>query len=165
MEDLILMPMDISNFDEAKMMMEASFEFSMKDLPDDLPDIIDPQDDDDTYPSIDGVLDNPKATPLVFYKGNKMVGGAVLAINDDNNNSLDILFVNPDLIDNGIGYKAWLEIEKRYPQTKTWNTVTPTCLMRNVFFYVNKCGFHIIKVDIEDEKKGESMFVFQKTMK
>lgn len=158
MKELNIVPMNISNFEEAKMIMEKSFADTMKEIPDN----IDANDDDKDVPTLDGILDTPEATPLVFYLRKKMVGGAVLIINDDNNNILDLLFVASDCLDIGIGYKAWLEIEKRYPQTKTWNTITPTCLMRNVNFYVNKCGFHIIKVD--NPKSDEAMFVFQKIM-
>ena len=82
---------------------------------------------------------------------------------DVDNNILTLLFVDPTCFDKGIGYQAWLEIEKRYPQTKTWTTETPTFLMKNVTFYVNKCGFHIIRVN--DPKKDDSMYVFQKIMK
>jgi hypothetical protein len=91
-----------------------------------------------------------------------MIGGAVVIINDDNNNILDLLFIDLNYLDKGIGHKAWLEIEKKYPQTKTWTTVTPPCLMRNVHFYVNKCGFNIIRID--DPKSPDAMFVFQKVM-
>jgi hypothetical protein len=55
-----------------------------------------------------------------------------------------------------------MEIEKRYPQTKTWTTETPTILKKNVAFYVNKCGFHVIRVN--NPKSDEAMFLFQKTM-
>lgn len=151
--------MNPSNFDEAKRMMEKSFAASMHDFPDKFGANHDPEE----LPSLDGTLEKSEETPLVFYQEDTMVGGAVLTINDDNNNILSLLFIDSNLLDRGIGYRAWLEIEKRYPQTKTWTTITPPCVMRNVYFYVNKCGFHIIRVD--DHKSDESMFVFQKVMK
>ena len=34
-----------------------------------------------------------------------------------------------------------------YPNTKVWNTETPIFSRRNDNFYVNKCGFHIVKIE------------------
>jgi hypothetical protein len=150
--------MDSDNFDEAKSIMEKTFTASVSDLPENFG----VAHDDGDIPSIDGILEKSEATPLVFYQGERMIGGAVVIINDDNNNTLDLLFIDLNYLDKGIGYKAWLEIEKKYPQTKTWTTVTPPSLIRNVYFYVNKCGFKIIRID--DPKSPDAMFVFQKDM-
>ncbi|MHC1760906.1 MAG: GNAT family N-acetyltransferase [Negativicutes bacterium] len=154
-------PMDQSNFKEAKIIMEKSFNSNMNKFPKDIE--VSDTEGKDEGPTLDGVLGNPEATPLVFCLNGKIVGGAVLLIKEDHNNTLDILFVDPGNLDKGIGYRAWQEIEKEYPDTVTWNTITPTCLMRNVCFYVNKCGFHIVKVEKADHDVG--MFVFQKTIK
>ncbi|MFA4861308.1 GNAT family N-acetyltransferase [Methanoregula sp.] len=159
MSEISVVPMNAENFDAAKKMMEISFATTMEDLPKNS----DANNHDCDLPSIDGILERPEETPLLFYQEGKMVGGAVLIVNADNNNILTLLFVDPACFDKGIGYQAWLEIEKRYPQTKTWTTETPTFLKKNVTFYVNKCGFHIISV--KDPKNDESMFLFQKIMK
>ena len=58
---------------------------------------------------------------------------------------LDLLFVSPNVHSKGIGYAAWCEIEKMYPQVKLWGTVTPYFEQRNIHFYVNRCGFHIVE--------------------
>jgi len=159
MNGITVVPMTIENFDEAKSRMEKSFATTMEDLPKNGG----AEDHAIELPSIDGVLEKVEETPLCFYQDGKIVGGAVLILNDDNNNVLLLLFIDSKNLDKGIGYKAWLEIEKRYPQTKTWTTETPPCLMRNIHFYVNKCGFHIIRVK-DPKKEEEAMFVFQKTM-
>jgi len=158
-QTLTLLPMNSGNFDEAKRMMERSFASTMDDVPEHSGSNIGPDD----LPSIDGVLEDKQATPLVFYLEAKMVGGAVVILKEDYNNELNLLFVDQDHLDKGIGYRAWVEIEKKFPETKTWTTVTPPCLMRNVYFYVNKCGFHIIRID--GPKTDDPMFVFQKVMK
>ena len=159
MREIIIVPMNPDNFDEAKKMMRRSFATTMEDLPKDRG----ANDHDTDLPSIDGILERPEETPLLFYQDGKMVGGAVLSIQGDNNNILTLLFVDPTCFDKGIGHRAWREIEKRYPRTKTWTTETPTFLLKNVTFYVNKCGFHI--TGVKDPKQDESMFVFQKIMK
>ena len=40
---------------------------------------------------------------------------------------------------------TWEEIEKKYPDTKVWETHTPYFEKRNIHFYVNKCGFKIVE--------------------
>jgi catechol 2,3-dioxygenase-like lactoylglutathione lyase family enzyme len=62
------------------------------------------------------------------------------------------------------------------PDTKVWETCTPYFEKRNIHFYVNKCGFHIVKFINEKNFEpdmpedfigdgGEGIFVFEKTMK
>ena len=76
----------------------------------------------------------------------EFAGGAVVKIcPDTNKNELSLLFVKVDNHSKGIGLKAWQAIEKLYPATKIWETVTPYFEKRNIHFYVNKCGFHIVE--------------------
>ena len=58
---------------------------------------------------------------------------------------MELLFVSPRVHSKGIGYAAWCEIERMYPQVKVWETVTPYFEKRNIHFYVNRCGFHIVE--------------------
>lgn len=111
----------------------------------------------------------------VAYKAiinNEIVGGAVVVINEETQiNSLHILFVKNGIQSKGIGKMIWDEIEKRYPDTKIWKTCTPYFDKRNIYFYVNKCGFHIVEYirNVDEEgfigDGGEGMFEFRKYMK
>ena len=74
----------------------------------------------------------------------EVVGGAVVRVNGDKGD-LDLLFVSPHIHSKGIGYAAWCEIEQMYPQVKVWETVTPYFEKRNIHFYINRCGFHIVE--------------------
>ena len=105
----------------------------------------------------------------------KIVGGVVVMIDGKtNHNHLELLFVSPNCHSKGIGYKAWQEIEKLYPNTVVWETFTPYFETRNIHFYVNKCGFHIVEYynnhhkDPNDPETGEDdmdgMFRFEKRM-
>lgn len=64
-----------------------------------------------------------------------------------------------------------------YPETKIWETHTPYYDKRNIHFYVNKCGFHIVeffnpshkdpnvndnKVGGLDKESGQYFFRFEK---
>ncbi len=42
-------------------------------------------------------------------------------------------------------YAAWCEVEKLHPEVTLWETVTPYFEKRNIHFYVNRCGFHIVE--------------------
>lgn len=81
----------------------------------------------------------------VVWEG-QPVGGAVLSINcETHHNSLDLFFISAKYHGQGIGQAAWKAIERQYPETLVWNTVTPYFEKRNIHFYVNKCGFKIIE--------------------
>ena len=112
----------------------------------------------------------------------RVVGGVVLKIDEvTQRNHLDLLFVTPNAHSKGIGYAAWQEVERLYPETEVWETCTPYFETRNIHFYVNKCGFHIVEFfnvhhpDLHDPETGEEnnyegedfdgMFRFEKRMK
>ena len=120
-------------------------------------------------------------TAFVIRKDGKMVGGLVLKIDEaTQHNELELLFVHPRAHSKGIGYAAWQEVERLYPDTKVWETCTPYFETRNIHFYVNKCGFHIVEFfnshhpDPHDPETGEEnnyegedfdgMFRFEKRM-
>ena len=110
--------------------------------------------------------------------GDKKVGGAVIRI-DGTRGDLDLLFTSPEVHSKGIGYAAWCEIERLHPEVEVWATVTPYFETRNIHFYVNRCGFHIVeyynryhKDPSEHGEAGEcmqdsmdGMFRFEKRMK
>ncbi|MBR5057723.1 MAG: GNAT family N-acetyltransferase [Clostridiales bacterium] len=79
----------------------------------------------------------------IFCDG-KPVGGAVIKV-DGERGDLELLFVSPHVHSKGIGYAAWCEIEKLHPEVNVWETVTPYFEKRNIHFYVNRCGFHIVE--------------------
>lgn len=72
------------------------------------------------------------------------VGGLVLRV-DGSKGNLDLLFVSPRIHSKGVGTAAWSEVEKLYPEVNVWETCTPYFEKRNIHFYVNRCGFHIVE--------------------
>ena len=105
------------------------------------------------------------------------VGGVVIKA-DGEHGELDLLFVKPNVHSKGIGYAAWCAVERLHPEVKVWETVTPYFEKRNIHFYVNRCGFHIVEFynsyhpdpnDPEmseriDEQFPDGMFRFEKVM-
>ena len=111
----------------------------------------------------------------------EIVGGLVLKIDPQTqHNHLELLFISPEAHRKGLGFAAWQEVERLYPETRVWETCTPSFETRNVHFYVNKCGFHIVEFfnshhpDPHDPETGEEnsydgedlggMFRFEKMM-
>ncbi|MBR4429475.1 MAG: GNAT family N-acetyltransferase, partial [Clostridia bacterium] len=112
----------------------------------------------------------------------RIVGGLVLTIDrKTRHNHLDLLFVDPAAHSKGVGTAAWKEVERLYPETEVWETCTPYFETRNIHFYVNKCGFHIVEFfnsrhpDPHDPEAGaenghedeafDGMFRFEKRMR
>ena len=103
------------------------------------------------------------------------VGGVIVKVDGDRGD-LDILFVSPRVHSKGIGYAAWCAVEQLHPEVTVWETVTPYFEKRNIHFYVNRCGFHIVEFynshhpDLNDpdmavqmdEQFPEGMFRFEK---
>ncbi len=74
----------------------------------------------------------------------KRVGGLVLLI-DGQRGELETLFTSPEVHSKGLGFAAWKAVEHQFPQVAVWETITPYYDQRNIHFYVNRCGFHIIE--------------------
>ena len=116
-------------------------------------------------------MDNGEAYRIV-YDG-KNAGGVIVHVEQDRGD-LEILFVDPDIHSKGIGYAAWCQIEKMYPEVSVWETLTPYFETRNIHFYVNRCGFHIVEffnehhhgpADTDSEQSLDGMFRFEKRMR
>lgn len=115
-------------------------------------------------------------TYRILLDGEK-VGGVILKIDrETHHNELLILFVAPEAHSMGIGYGAWQAVEALHPETVVWETCTPYFEKRNIHFYVNKCGFHIVEFynqfnlspnepDCEPDEGPDEMFRFEKIMK
>ncbi len=121
-------------------------------------------------------IDNGEAYRIM--QDGQPVGGAVIKVDGDRGD-LELLFVSPKVHSKGIGYAAWCAIEKMHPEVKVWETVTPYFEKRNIHFYVNRCGFHIVEffnshhpdpndpemTDQTDEQFPDGVFRFVKEIK
>ncbi|ADY36512.1 GCN5-related N-acetyltransferase [Phocaeicola salanitronis DSM 18170] len=95
---------------------------------------------------VDEALYHPNADVFYVYQDNRRVGGVVLTIDKETHrNKMDLFYIYPDCHSRGLGYAVWKQIESMYPETKVWELVTPCFEKRNIHFYVNKCGFHIVE--------------------
>ena len=92
--------------------------------------------------TIEKSIDSGEAYRII--QDGKPVGGVVIKT-DGEHGDLDLLFVSPHVHSKGIGYAAWCAVEKLHPEVIVWETVTPYFEKRNIHFYVNRCGFHIVE--------------------
>ncbi len=128
--------------------------------------------------TIEHCLDEPNNEAYCIVLNGKKVGGIVLKIDKETkHNHLEILFTIPEAHNKGIGYGAWKEVEALHPETKVWETCTPYFDKRNIHFYVNKCGFHIVEFwceyhtsnyappeEMPEDEGPDEMFRFIKVM-
>ena len=125
--------------------------------------------------TIEASIDDGEAYRII--QDGQPVGGVVIKVEGERGN-LELLFVSPKVHSKGIGYAAWCAVERLHPEVKVWETVTPYFEKRNIHFYVNRCGFHIVEFfnnhhpdpnDPEsarqtDEQFPDGMFRFEKKM-
>ena len=109
-----------------------------------------------------------------FVDGQAIAGAIVTIDVVTKHNHLDFLFVKYGTQSKGVGQKIWNAIEQKYPDTKVWETCTPYFEKRNIHFYVNRCGFHIVEFynknhpdpndtdECMDEEYFDGMFRFEK---
>ena len=78
----------------------------------------------------------------------KTAGGLILWIRpEEKENYLGTIFIDTGLQNRGIGRTIWEFVEREYPDTKKWSTETPSFSRRNHNFYVNKLGFHVVRIE------------------
>ena len=92
--------------------------------------------------TIEASIDDGEANRII--QDGRLVGGVVIRVEGEHGD-LELLFVSPRVHSKGIGYAAWCEVEKLHPEVKVWEIVTPYFEKRNIHFYVNRCGFHIVE--------------------
>ena len=85
-----------------------------------------------------------EAQALRIIEDGTAVGGVILTVKGDRG-EIEILAINASAHGHGIGARAWTAIEEAYPDVREWELVTPYFEVRNIHFYVNKCGFHIVE--------------------
>lgn len=126
--------------------------------------------------TIERSIDNENAETYRIVHDGEIVGGLILQIDKQNaKGELEILFVKPEAHSKGLGQAAWRAVESMHPEIRVWETMTPYFEKRNIHFYVNRCGFHIVEFwnkfqhgpavpnDIEENwSEDDEMFLFRK---
>lgn len=110
---------------------------------------------------------DPNSVAYKILKDGTTIGVLILWINNETKqNFLGTVFIEPAMENQGIGRTVWDFVEHEYPDTEVWRTETPIFSHRNHHFYVNKCGFHVVRIDNPREiDNGEGSFILEKVMK
>lgn len=98
-------------------------------------------------------------TAFKISKEGRLIGGIALWINENKINFLGNIFLDSDCQEKGLGTLIWRFVEHKYPETVKWQTETPGWSTRNHVFYVNKCGFKIVRIDNYKDKKAIGYFL------
>ena len=128
--------------------------------------------------TIERSIDGENAETYRIVLDGQKVGGVVLQIDKEAaKGELELLFVLPECHSKGIGQAAWKAVEAMHPEIRVWETITPYFEKRNIHFYVNRCGFHIVEFwnkhqhgpAVPEEEDGnwsmdDEMFVFRKVI-
>jgi len=123
--------------------------------------------------TIEASLDAQGAEAYRILNDGEVVGGLILLLDSDlHEGELEILFVSPSCHSKGIGTKAWFAVENLHPEINKWTTYTPYFETRNIHFYVNRLGFHIVEflhkghldplMKYIPEDEDDMMFKFEK---
>ncbi|MDY0163839.1 MATE family efflux transporter [Desulfobotulus sp.] len=163
-----LLPVSQEDLRDYKKDMQEAFQKGAAAEFSDLDEEILPEEDIDRSLNIKGAI---------AYKAiidGEMVGGAMVVIDEEAQcNHLNFLYVKYGTQSRGVGQTIWKELEKLHPDTKVWETVTPYFEKRNIHFYVNRCGFHIVEFFNPQHKDyhtpenmlgGDYFFRFEKQM-
>lgn len=105
------------------------------------------------------------STSYKIIMNDTVIGAIILWINNlTNQNYLGCIFIDDAFENKGIGKRVWEFIELEYPKTEIWRTETPVFSRRNHNFYINKCGFHVVKIEKPMDLE-EGSFILEKRMR
>ena len=119
------------------------------------------EDDRDEY-ELSMIIDNPKFTILSIKDCEQFIGGAIVEDKGNRVRDIDIFFLTVEYQGQGIGKTVLDMVEAYFPDTEVFNLITPSQVIRNIVFYVNKCGYHIVKVVGFDPVSNTADYVFKK---
>ena len=93
---------------------------------------------------IEESLNAPGALAYRILEDGEVVGNVILTVAGHRGEVL-LFAMKASVHSRGVGTRAWFAIEAAHPQVREWTLVTPYFEVRNIHFYVNKCGFHIVE--------------------
>jgi len=122
-------------------------------------------------------LSKPATIAYEAIENGERLGGAIISLSDNGaRGELDFLYTKVGCQNRGVAGFVWKSIEQKHPDIKIWETCTPYFDVRNIHFYVNRCGFHIVEYFNDhhpdphdfaerdpDPMGGEGMFRFEKS--
>lgn len=121
--------------------------------------------DGDEELNLEKIIDEPMFTVLSIRDDDKFIGGAIVEDKKNGYGEIHIFFLTVEYQSRGIGRFALEMVENYFPDVKVFQVVTPSQVVRNVVFYVNKCEYKIVRVVGFDREKNTADYVFEKRRK
>ena len=112
--------------------------------------------------SLRAAMADPATAVLAICDGGRFVGGAVAKDAGQGVVVIDLFFLVAACHGRGLGKAALDLVEAHFPDARLFRLVTPSQVVRNVTFYVNKCGYRIVKVVNYDRAANAADYVFVK---
>lgn len=106
---------------------------------------------------------NPRSDAYKVLRGGEPVGCVIIWPRPNGENMLGCMFVDTAAQDQGLGLRIWRRMEQKYPDARVWRSETPAFSRRNHHFYVNKCGFHIVRIQQPHDPRA-AMYILEKRM-
>ena len=104
---------------------------------------------------------HPESVAYRILKDGTPIGAVIVWPKPTGENFLGCLFLDPSCQGHGLGLVAWRFVESEYPDAVRWGTETIATSRRNHYFYVNKCGFSIVRVEGSGD---DAQYVMEKVM-
>ncbi len=118
----------------------AQEEFGMRD------DRAEESDEIISHKTIERSMDSDGAETYRIVHEGIVVGGLIIRVVPEKSfGELVILYIHPEAHSRGLGQAAWRTVEALHPEVHEWETITPYYDKRNIHFYVNRCGFHVVE--------------------
>lgn len=98
-----------------------------------------------------------------ILKDDGVIGGAFLVFKPEEKKGELVLWgIEPSRQGQGMGRRIWQELERIHSDVETWELFTPVAAVKNIDFYINKCGFHAVEFVKEVRTYPGNMLRFEK---
>lgn len=140
MRDLTLVPVTPDLKPAFVSQIQEAFQVGFEDLNGPWPKTILPEED------VESSFSAPGAEAYFAKAGEDVMGGAIISVKPGGTRGhLDFLYVRVGSQGKGIGRAIWEALVAKHPEITVWETITPYEEKRNIHFYVNSLGLHIVE--------------------
>ena len=119
-------------------------------------------DQQDEAESFNSLFMRDDTTFLGIYDDNKFIGGAIVIDEGNYVSEINLFFLIVEYQSKGLGKDILTMVENYFPDTKVFRLITPTQVVRNSVFYINKCGYKIVKVIDFNKEENSADYLFEK---
>ncbi|MDR3085897.1 MAG: GNAT family N-acetyltransferase [Christensenellaceae bacterium] len=106
---------------------------------------------------------NSDADAYKVLQDGVMIGAVNVFHQKEHEYYLGNMFTDSAYHDKGLGTIIWHFVEQKYADARIWRTETPGFSKRNHHFYINKCGFNVVRIDNPKDRYEES-YILEKLM-